>query len=55
MGIIEQYVAGLEEGNVTRVNEKLVQLGERHHVYRAQKSDFKVKKTLNPFLSNLEF
>jgi hypothetical protein len=40
MNIIEQFVNEIQRNNLEMMNQRLVKLGERHHLYRARKEDF---------------
>jgi hypothetical protein len=42
MNIIDQFINEMEKKNLAQMRERLVKLGERHSIYRAKKSDFKM-------------
>lgn len=52
MNIIDQFVNALENDQLEQMNQKLFHLGERHHIYRAKKDYFSVKKNI---LNNIKF
>jgi hypothetical protein len=44
MNIIDKYVDSLQTNKLNAMNKDLIELGERHYIYRAKKNYFIVSK-----------